>query len=270
MTKKKNHKHLFILILLIGLSFTKGQAQDTLNQSDAKGSKQGYWIKLDENKKKAYEGRFVNNIPTGKFIYYYDSGTPWSVSVFSQNGTVTHTQLFDAGGKIMGEGKYVNQKKDSIWKYYNPEGKLIAEEAFKLGVRNGISRVYYPQGGGIVEEKNWIDGKLNGPCRKYFENGQIRYLGQYLNNNVDGYVKFYFSNGKVYAEGLYVNDLKEGEWKYYNKDGTPDRVEKYIQGRLQGDNPNIITHEEQVEEIKQYKEQQEGRQRDATPDPFEE
>jgi antitoxin component YwqK of YwqJK toxin-antitoxin module len=263
------YKHLLFSIAFTFL-FIQVKSQDTINQLDEKGRKQGYWIKFDSDKKKVYEGRFVNGVPTAKFTYYYDNGTPWSVSLFSQNGTITHTKMFDAGGKLMGEGKYVNQKKDSVWKYYNPEGKLISDENYILGVKNGMSHVYYASGG-IVEEKQWKEGKLHGPCKKYFENGQIRYNGQYVNNNVDGYTKFYFSNGKIYAEGLYVNDLKEGDWKYYNKDGTADRIEKYIHGRLQGDDPNVITHEEQEAERKLYEEKQQQQKNNGGPaDPFQE
>lgn len=257
------------ILLCLSVFGTSANAQDTLNQTDEKGRKQGYWIKKDSDKKKVYEGRFVNNIPTGKFTYYYDTGTPWSVSVFSQNGTVAYTKMYDASGKLTGEGKYINQKKDSTWKFYNRDGMLISEETYILGVKNGASKVYYPSGG-LVEEKYWKNGILDGPCKKYFENGQIRYTGKYVNNNVDGYVKFYFSNGKIYAEGLYVNDLKEGDWKYYNKDGTADRIEKYIKGRLQGDDPNIISREAQDKEVQEYKEQHQQPQSNSPADPFQE
>ena len=56
---------------------------DNLNKTDAAGKKQGHWVKLDADKKKMYEGNFIDNIPVGKFTYYYDIGIPWSVTVFS-------------------------------------------------------------------------------------------------------------------------------------------------------------------------------------------
>ncbi len=58
---------------------------------------------------------------------------------------------------------------------------------------------------------------------------------------------------KVYVEGLYVNDLKHGKWKYYKKDGTPNRIEEYINGRLQGADPNLISKEQEEKEKEQAK-----------------
>jgi len=251
---KTNKKH-FLLVVICSLVFVQAKSQVTTNKTDEKGKKQGLWIKLDDDKKKLYEGNFVDNIPVGKFIYYYDDGKPWSVSIFSNNGTVTHSQMFDAAGKVVGEGKYINQKKDSIWKYYDHKGNLISDENYINGIRNGVSRVYYPNGQ-LVEEKHWKGGQLDGSCKKYFNTGQIRYEGQHINGKVEGNVKFYYPNGKVNAEGLYVNDLKDGSWKYYKQDGTPDRTDKYINGRLQGDDPNIIPREQEEKEKKQYEQEE--------------
>jgi antitoxin component YwqK of YwqJK toxin-antitoxin module len=250
----KYHNKKLILVVVGVLFFLqmKSQQKATINHIDEKGRKQGHWVKVDENKKKIYEGNFVDNIPTGKFVYFYDNGKPWSVSFFSNNGTVTHTKMYDAAEILTAEGKYVNQKKDSVWKYYNKQGKLISDENYVNGVKTGIERVYYSSGG-IVEEKQWKDGKLNGPRKKYFESGKLRYEGQYIDDKVEGYTKFYYSNGTVYAEGLYVNDLKHGKWKYSKQDGTPDRVEEYINGRLQGEDPNLIPKEQEEKEKEQSK-----------------
>jgi antitoxin component YwqK of YwqJK toxin-antitoxin module len=258
---KISKKSLFLIITGL-LCFLEAIPQATTNRVDDKGRKQGHWVKVDDNKKKIYEGDFIDNVPTGKFSYFYDSGKPWSISTFSKNGTVTYTQMFDGAGNLTAEGKYVNQKKDSIWKYYNREGKLISDENYVNGVKVGAEKVYYSTGG-IVEEKFWKNGQLNGPRKKYFENGEIRYEGSYVNGKVEGYTKFYYSNGKVYVEGLYVNDLKHGKWKYYKKDGTPDRTEEYINGQLQGADPNLIPKEQEE------KERQQSRQFEAD-DKFEE
>jgi len=248
----KNSRKNLILLATSLLFFLQTKSQDTLNRKNEKGQKQGHWVKLDDKKKKMYEGDFVDDIPTGKFTYFYDSGKPWSVSVFSNKGTVTRTKMFDAAGNITAEGKYFNQKKDSIWKYYNHEGKLISDENYVNGVKVGVERVYYSTGG-IVEEKYWKDGQLNGSRKKYFENGQVRFDGNYINGKIEGFTKFYYSNGKIYVEGLYVNDLKHGKWKYYKKDGTIDHIEEYINGRLQGADPNLISKEQEEKEQEQAK-----------------
>lgn len=240
-----------IALLSFSLSILQVQAQTAPNKTDAAGKKQGHWIKLDENKKKIYDGNFVNDVPTGKFTYYYPEGDVKAVTVFSSGGHIARTQLFALGGKMMGEGKYVDEKKDSLWKFYDTEGKLISDENYVKGVKNGSCKVYYANGQ-VSEDKLWKDGKLNGPCKKYFESGQIKYTGQYINDKVEGAVVYYHPNGKVNASGVYKNDLKDGDWNYYKEDGSLERTDKYANGHLTSTDKEIITHEEEEKEKKQF------------------
>ena len=240
-------------LIVIGMLFsTLIWAQTAPNLTDASGKKQGHWIKYDEDKKKIYEGNFVNNIPVGTFTYYYDTGTPWSISVFSQNGKVARAKMFDAGGKLTGEGKYVNEKKDSVWKFYDQDGKLLSDEVYLNGVKNGVAKVYYTNGQ-VSEERLWKNGVQEGPGKTYFESGQLKYSGAYTNNKVTGKVTYYYASGKIDAEGMYVNDLKNGPWKYYKEDGTLLRTDTYQFGKMtettdKNKNRDVITKEQQEEE----------------------
>jgi antitoxin component YwqK of YwqJK toxin-antitoxin module len=237
-------------------------AQEVTNKTDASGKKQGHWVKLDDNKKKVYEGNFENNIPVGLFTYYYDTGTPWSKTVFSQQGKVARTKMFDAGGNMIGEGKYVNEKKDSVWKFYGgEENKLISEETYTLGVKNGSAKVYYPNGQ-LSEDKTWKNGKLEGPCKKYFESGTMKYSGQYVADKLEGKVTYFHPNGKTDAQGMYKNDLKEGVWVYYQEDGvTVKRKDTYLAGRMVSstDKGSDTITKEQMEQEKKNSEQYENK-----------
>ncbi len=255
-------KHIPFLIVVGTIISALGLAQEAPNRTDATGKKQGHWIKYDADHKKIYDGNFVDNIPIGKFIYFYDTGIPWSISVFSHNGKQTHSQMFDAGGKLIGEGNYLNEKKDSTWKFYSAEGNLLSDEIYTNGLKNGSSRVYYANET-ISEEKIWQNGSLNGSVKKYFENGQLKYSGNYINNKLDGNVVFYYPSGKIDAKGLYKNDLKEGSWKYYNEDGTLKRTDIYIDGKMTGTDKDIITKEQEETEKKNF-------QQFEVPDPFQE
>jgi antitoxin component YwqK of YwqJK toxin-antitoxin module len=226
-------------------------AQDAPNKKDAAGKKQGHWIKLDENKKKVYDGNFTNDIPTGTFTYYYPTGEVKAVTVFSKNGTIARTKMYTVGGKIMGEGKYVNEKKDSLWKFYDEDGGLLSEESYVNGLKDGKSKVYY-MSGNLAEERTWKMGVLDGPRANYFESGQIKYKGQYVKGKVEGKVTFYHLTGKVDAEGMYVNDLKNGPWKYYNEDGSLKRTDTYSYGTLTSPDPNFVPKEQLDKEKRQY------------------
>ena len=112
--------------------FFQAKSQDAPNRKDEKGQKQGHWVKLDDKKKKIYEGDFIDDIPAGKFTYFMIRVNLGVFGCFQIKGTVTRTKMFDAAGNITAEGKYINQKKDSIWKYYNHEGKLISDEEYVM------------------------------------------------------------------------------------------------------------------------------------------
>ena len=227
------------------------KAQDAPNKLDENGKKQGHWIKYDENKKKIYDGNFVDDIPFGKFTYYYETGLLKAINLFSQNGTVSRAQLYDSGGKLSGEGKYVNQKRDSIWKFYNIDGKVISDENYVNGLKNGKFRVFYASGE-LAEEKTWANGKLNGEVKKYFENGQLKYYGHVIDDKVEGKTTYYYSTGKIEAEGMYMADLKEGEWKYYEENGKVKRVDKYINGRNTEPDKDVIPQAELEKAKKKY------------------
>src|SRR5437868_5424204 len=133
----------FSIIFILSFYLSPANAQDAPNITDASGKKQGHWIKLDSNKKKIYEGNFVDNIPVGKFVYTYDNGNTQAITIFSDNGKVARTKMFDYAGKITGEGKYIDKQKDSVWRFYNEDGKLIADEIYVKGKKNGVCKVYF-------------------------------------------------------------------------------------------------------------------------------
>jgi antitoxin component YwqK of YwqJK toxin-antitoxin module len=231
-------------------SFFSSAQSDNLNKTDATGKKQGHWIKLDDDRKKMYEGSFVEGIPVGKFTYFYDTGTPWSVTFFSNNGKISHTQMFDAAGKLTAEGKYVNEKKDSLWKFYSKSGKLISTENYINGIKNGTFKVFY-ENGELLEEQNWKNGVQEGVSAKYFDSGQLKYQRNYINNKVEGKATYYYPSGKVNIEGVYKNDLKEGHWKYYKENGTLERTDEYVNGLFVGKkDPNVISKEVEEKERK--------------------
>lgn len=91
----------------------------------------------------------------GKTYYYYDSDTKKKVkeiyhhkqivkimpdpnnhggyidtSMYVRNGPYT---CYDEAGNLICSGYYTQEKKDSIWKYYNPKGQLIKTERYRLG-----------------------------------------------------------------------------------------------------------------------------------------
>ena len=231
------------------------KAQDAPNIIDAAGRKQGHWIKYDATgKKKLYDGVFVNDVPNGKFIYFSEAGIPWAITVFSQNGTIGYAQRYSSGGKLVAEGKYIDQKKDSVWKFYNDEGKLLSLESYLNDLKNGSCKIYYSNGQ-LSEDKLYVKGLAEGGCTKYFADGKIKYKGQYVKDKAEGKTFFYYPSGNRSVEGFYKNDLKEGQWDYYNQDGSLKKNVLYVNGLSKDKSETNIMTKEEIEAAKKKYEQ---------------
>lgn len=110
------------------------------------------------------------------------------------------------------EGKYVNDRKEGIWKKYNINGDVMAEETFK-------------------------NGSLDGPCKYYYPNGKISAAGSMIAVEIEGQVDTIAVVDPVSGEEKLEevvrkgNSVKQGEWRVYDEDGNMMR-ETYERGEL--------------------------------------
>ncbi len=184
------------------------------NQRDSLGRKQGYWkVYYPNSKHIEYEGLFKDDKPQGLFKYYYEHDTIKARIYFTKNGKVAYATLYHWNGKRMAKGKYLEQKKDSIWEFYNELGELINRENYLQGQRHGLSITYYDSTR-VFEKK------------------------QYILNKKHGYFIQYFPDGKIKGMGYYKEDLPEGYFVYYAPNGTRVGLTTYKNGFLDG--PNVI------------------------------
>lgn len=190
----------------------------SLNQLDKNGKKQGHWIKKDEHDRPVYEGFFKNDKPVGEFKDFYDTGELQTVSWFSKNGSVCMTKHYFPGNILMAEGKYVNEKKDSTWKFYDAPNALVSEESYKNGKKDGVEKNYH-QNGMLTEEKTWKDSILNGPWKQYYDDGSIKTEGTYNSGFLEGEIKYYYPGKIISTVGHYQHSIKHGKWIYYDRRG---------------------------------------------------
>jgi antitoxin component YwqK of YwqJK toxin-antitoxin module len=220
---------LFSLILLV--SFT-GYGQDTINKINISGKKEGFWRKKDNNGNKIYEGRFHDGIPYGEFKYYFPGGNLQAVNLVSQNGSHVHTVTYFKNGKKNAEGNYINEKRDSLWRFFSEvDAALVSEELYKEGKKEGIALDYYP-GEGKSELTTWKNGIKQGPWETYFPDGKIKLKCNYRNDQKDGPIKVYFVSGKIMMSGQYLNGVPIGQWIYYKEKGGILKKELYDKGRV--------------------------------------
>jgi len=230
--KETSEMHRFILFFCLGHLPLAVFSQDTLNQTDLTGLKQGYWRKSNQNGLLIYEGHFKDNIPFGKFTYYYANGKVRTLSVISDEGRVARSTSWFPNGRMMAKGKYINEKKDSVWQFFSEiDGSLVSEENYEAGVKEGIENVFYP-GKGIAEIITWRQGKKEGLWEQFYDDGTRKLKGTYRNDEKEGALETFFVSGKILCTGQYKNGHQDGIWSYYDEMGNLTIKEYYESGVL--------------------------------------
>lgn len=225
-----------ILLFVQFLHVDKLYAQDTtetFNQVDDQNRKQGKWREYYRNGKLRYVGEFKDGKPVGKFYFYYETGQPRNYVIHKPNG-VTYATTFHTNGNIMAFGKYVNQKRDSVWTYYAfREERVVADESYILGKKYGDHKVYYPTGQ-VAEVKHFENDLENGPWIQYYENGNKKMEATYVNSILEGKAYFYYLDGTKRIDGRYKKDVKHGLWTFYFENGNVDKQVQYENGKRKG------------------------------------
>lgn len=220
--------HIFIFLIF---SFSIFAQNEPVNRMDSQGRKQGLWKKVDDQGKLVYEGRFVNNVPTGEFRYYHETGELKSISNFLNGVHKVKTTMFHPNGKSASEGIFVDQIKDGEWKYWDTDGTLIAVENYKLGIKEGLWATYSAGTGTLLQEEHFLDGKLHGVCKSYFTDGNPSNLITYVNGKRNGLSESYLTDKKVATHGHYHNNRKTGIWEYYSQNGHLRKTIEYQNDR---------------------------------------
>jgi antitoxin component YwqK of YwqJK toxin-antitoxin module len=219
----------FVMVCL----FTSAQ-EGVLNQLDSKGLKQGAWEKKFDNEDKTirYRGQFENDKPVGTFFYYYETGEKSSeVTYIGKDGVQSDAKFFHLNGAVLGEGKYVNQKKVGQWKYYDDQTVLSSLENYIEGKLTDISKIYFLNGT-LAAEIPYENGLKSGSFVEYFSDGNVRMKGTYQDNTYTGEYIQYFADGKVMIKGQYRAAVKDGLWVYYAEDGRIKAQQVFQKGRL--------------------------------------
>ena len=219
-------KSIFLVVLM--LSGLAGFSQKE-NSTDAKGQKQGEWKKYHKNGMLRYVGNFKNDKPVGEFKYYYDSGSIQK-KLNHKNDTSYFIGFFKTG-EVGFVGKYIDQKRDSTWSFYDVDGFKKSTEYYINGLKNRVSYNYYPNGE-IAEETAFLNDFENGKWVRYFENGKKKMEATYESGGLEGEVVYYGNGGRRSIRGFYFHGTRNGVWLYFEADGnTIKKKEVYDKGK---------------------------------------
>ncbi len=130
------------------------------------------------------------------------------------------------------EGKYVNNKKEGIWKKYYPGGKIKHEITYISNKPNGNAKFYY-ENGNISEEGIWKGNKWIGNYKFYHDNGKPSYEWTYSEKGKrTGTQKYYHKNGNLMIEGEWTEGKEIGIIKEYYEDGTIKSKKDFKDGKF--------------------------------------
>lgn len=255
-------------ILFYGMAI--GQDEPT-NQTDAKGRKQGKWVKnYDKSETPRYIGQFKDDKPYGEFRYYYESGHIKSQMFFSKDGKTSRATLFYEDGKKMSYGRYTNQKKDSVWTHYDPTGWVSMRENYVADKLDGKVTVYFAPSKGkadlVAQEFNYKAGAKEGEWKRYFESGTVMTQGTYKKGVMEGIVTHYTPEGKKEATETYWKGRLYGPRIQFENNAETSRTYYKDDKKLEGKElEEFLKREKEVKE-KYLEDQKKGNQK-KTPTP---
>ncbi|MCM1042143.1 MAG: hypothetical protein NC396_06940 [Bacteroides sp.] len=217
-----------LLLAGMGVNYGAEAVRDT-NRTDAKGRRQGVWVRKPSADKLGYTGQFKDDMPTGRFVYTALGDTLVTEAFYFRGGYASYNRYFYPDGSLMAEGYYLDKQKDSVWKMYARSGQLIREESFENGLLHG-RRLLYDADGTVLEDQHWFRGLRNGNWFVHDEKGYQ--LSTYKLNITHGLYTARYPDSTRFIEGHYDEGLKEGLWRFYLPSGTLYKEDTYSRNQL--------------------------------------
>ena len=148
-----------------------------------------------------------------------------------KDGVLEFESFFPEGMKEV-EGKYINKKKEGIWKKYYRNGNIDEEETYKEGKLDGTTKSYY-KNGSLFAEYSYTNDVWDGFYKSYKKNGNTSLMGWYQMGQRQGDWYTYSPDGTIASHGYYLNDKPYGYQVYYRLDGKIHYEEFYKDDLLQ-------------------------------------
>lgn len=209
-------KYYFMLIFFVNIGL--GLAQETINQFDSNGKRDGFWKgTYEKSNRPRYQGVFKNGKELGIFKYYDDTkaGSLIAIRDFSKGDGSCYSIFYDQKNFVVSEGTLVNKLPEKLWKYYHLESTdIMSLENYKNGKLIGVKKVFY-RNNVLAELSNYKDGVLDGEYVKYAENGKLIEKSSYKDGDLHGSALFYDGDGNMILKGQYKKGLRTGIWETY-------------------------------------------------------
>lgn len=132
-----------------------------------------YTIVYDQLKNKVSEGKVVNKLNDGQWIYYHKaSKIIMATETYVKGKLEGMRNVFYPNGKIAEEMIYVDNLKNGIYKRYTVSGIIIEESSYKNNQFDGLATFRDPDDGNIVSKGKFTNGKKTG-IWQFYEKGKL-------------------------------------------------------------------------------------------------
>jgi antitoxin component YwqK of YwqJK toxin-antitoxin module len=228
---------------------------DTINNTDVKGLKQGYWEETTNGF--LSKGQYLNDVKDGSWTTYTSKGIVSKVETYKLGKKEGITINIDDNGYFKGESYYMNDQLNGISRTYSVGARILTETNYKNGVINGTKKTFYESGktqedsyyrygvhdsttkwynskGILLAEYNYKNGVFNGVNKTYSDSGNVIKEETYTLNVLNGAYKEYFdvAGSKVKISGTYKNGLKDGDWIEFDEKGTVLQTHSWKKGEM--------------------------------------
>lgn len=132
-----------------------------------------YTIFYDQLKNKVSEGKVVNKLYEGQWIYYHKASKAiMTIENYNKGKLEGLRSVFYASGKIAEETMYKNDLKNGAYKRYTESGIIIEESNYKNNEFDGLAIFRDADDGTIVSKGKFVNGKKMGVWQ-FFEKGKL-------------------------------------------------------------------------------------------------
>ena len=157
-------------------------------------------------------------------------------------------------GQVIEEGKYIDNKRQGLWKKYYPTGSLRSEITYSENHPYGYYTTYYADGK-TEEEGYWKANKNTGAFTRFHENGKPAQEFTFNSKGKrDGVQNYYYPNGKLQLSVELDNGVAHGIYKSYYPDGSLKEEKRLTNGEVE------------PESVKKYEPKNAFKIADETPD----
>ena len=119
-----------------------------------------------------------------------------------------HFVQWHGGGQKAVDGHYAAGKRSGDWVWWHENGRIAARGAM-------------------------VDGAEAGQWAWWHPNGQMETRGDYFSSMKAGLWTTWYPTGQRRAEGQFRNGVKDGTWRYWRVDGSPEKDERWMLGKMQ-------------------------------------